>query len=73
MPVEYGVNSSSPNSPGLGGAIKDAIGAVQGYFRASRAEAQASREGFENKVINGEAGKEDTRIPSHEVDAETGE
>lgn len=64
----YGVDTSSPGSPGISGAISDAIGAVKGYFKARQAESQAEREGFENKVVNGEAGKEDTRISGHEVD-----
>lgn len=30
-PIQKGVNSSSPASPGLSGAISDAIGAVANY------------------------------------------
>lgn len=30
-PIQKGVNSSSPASPGLSGAIKDAVGAIANY------------------------------------------
>jgi hypothetical protein len=48
-------NSSSPASPGVGGALKDAIAAVKDYLvDTPRRRLQAQREGYENQVINAE-------------------
>jgi hypothetical protein len=71
--AEYGVDTSSPGSPGIGGAIKDAVNAAKSYFGMAGREIQAGREANENKVINGEAGKEDTRIDGHEVEPDGSE
>jgi hypothetical protein len=47
--------SSSPGSPGVGGALKDAIAAVKDYFvDTPRRRLQAEREEYENRAINAE-------------------
>lgn len=46
-------NSSSPGSPGVGGAVQDALAALRDYFvTRPRRELQAERDQFENGVIN---------------------
>jgi hypothetical protein len=63
--AEYGVDTSSPGSPGLSGAISDAVKAAKDYFvDMPRREIQADREKRENTVINDEG---TTRLPGHEV------
>jgi hypothetical protein len=57
------VSSSSPASPGLGGAVRDALAAVKDYFvDRPRRELQAEREGYENQVINAD-GPEGKTVP----------
>jgi DNA-directed RNA polymerase specialized sigma subunit len=66
--TQYGVNSSSPASPGIGGAIKDAIGAIAKYV-APRSVKQPTQSRDEDNAINAESsGDEPTRLPGHEVD-----
>jgi hypothetical protein len=48
------VNSSSPGSPGVGGAVKDALAALKDYMiDRPRRELQAAREANENAVVDG--------------------
>jgi hypothetical protein len=47
------VRSSSPGSPGVGGALKDAIAALKDYvIGLPQRNLQAAREGMENSVVN---------------------
>ena len=57
-PVERAQGTSSPGSPGVSGAIKDAIAAARDYFvDVPRREIQAQREQSEDAYINhGEPG-----------------
>ena len=47
------VRSSSPGSPGVGGAVKDALAALRDYFVTTpQRRLQAEREGLENQVVD---------------------
>lgn len=46
--------SSSPGSPGVSGAIKDAVDALKSWLAGTRGEMQADREKFEDRYVNAE-------------------
>jgi len=59
---------SSPGSPGLSGAIKDAVGAIAKYV-APRSVRQPTQGKDEDRAIDAESsGDAPTRLPGHEVD-----
>lgn len=54
--------SSSPGSPGIGGAIKDAIGAIAKTFGPASITQIKPR--TEKAISQNDGGSEDTRIPA---------
>lgn len=66
---EGGRTSSSPGSPGFGGAISDAIAALKDYLvDTPRRRLQAEREGYENSVINSEGNQPTAPAPDQRMD-----
>lgn len=58
------VHSSSPASPGVGGAVKDALAALRDYFITTpQRRLQAAREGIENTVVDDTAQHAPTANP----------
>jgi hypothetical protein len=65
---EVGVNSSVPGTPGVSGAISDAIRAVRKYLAGKANETAIDQQKYENKFVDGEAGKEDTRVSGNDTE-----